>query len=203
MDKILIIFATYIEARAFIQKLQATQHSISTNKYVSLKCDIVISGLGIINAAIATIEHGEKYSLIINVGFSGIINKQLSIGSFYEIETVSKLTFTNPFIKKEDTVSFSIVNNCFPKIQYANNSSISLTSSDIPVRSFIASSYIDTDLVDMEAYGIAFSSKKLGVPCKIFKLATDLPSLEGRKHFQKNYQKFSTALSHFLSDLIL
>lgn len=204
MDKTLIIFATYIEARAFIEKLQATQHTILTNKYISLKYDIVISGLGSIRAAVATMEQGKKYSLIINVGFSGIINKQLSIGSFHEIETVSKLTFADAFIKKEDSVSFSIINDCFPKIKCVNNTgSISLTSSDIPIRNLITSSYIDTDLVDMEAYGIAFASKKLGIPYKIFKLATDFPCLEERKHLQENYQNFSTALSHFLSDLIL
>lgn len=203
MTKKLIIFATHQEAIASIKKFKTTQDKISVNKYISSDFDIIISGIGIANAIFATTQHGSKYSKIINIGFSGIINKKLSLGSFYEIKIINKLTFSEVFIK-QDLESLFLVNQAFPKIELSNNNStISIASSDIPIRNSIISSLCyDIDLVDMEAYGIALSSKKLNVPCQIFKIATDFPSLKGRQYLQKNLQVFSKKISEFILEII-
>ncbi len=202
MHKKLIIFATYQEAQASIEKFKATKDKVLNNKYVSSKFDIIISGIGILNALFETMTHGKKYSMIINIGFSGIINNKLSIGAFYEIKTISKLNFTKILIKK-DLKSLFLLRKAFPKIQLPNNSSISIASSDIPIRnSTVCSLCHNIDLVDMEAYGIAFSSKKLNIPCRIFKMATDFPSLKGRRYLEKNFQKFSKKISNFILEII-
>ncbi len=188
----LLLFATYEEAEASLERLDA---KLRGDFYQFSEGKIVITGVGLHAAQHATTLHGASACEIWNGGLAASLNPDLPLGSVVEAGVVGKYVPSGPL----DAGSEEWVQITLPDLSISD-STFKLISTDFPIhadphRSELAPHW---DLIDMEGYAIAYGARALGKPVKLFKLISDFATPAGRDLIKKNRRRNSELIAKIL-----
>jgi adenosylhomocysteine nucleosidase len=190
---ILLVFATKVEARPFIEYHDLTAHSES-DVYELFKgkgISLVVTGMGSLRGALhlsdvlqAKKQQGEQVAEIVNYGVAGCVSEKFSIGDVVEIDKVVKydpVEFSKPIPDKHFLSSFPDI-----AINTKGNMTASLATSDHPVFTEEDSRKVAryAHLVDMEGYGYAFTARHYNVPIRLLKGVSDFTWKKSEKAFR-------------------
>lgn len=193
--KKLITFATLNEAASLIDSLQA-KNSCIPNLYESDIALILITGMGILKAAIEISKKEKDISQVINLGAAGALST-LPLFSIHPISLVGKYVEIPSYI---DEYSRQFSKKLFPDISLKVEGK-RLLSTDFPLhhprlKDQLAQNY---DLIDMEGYGVVLSSKKV----ELWKIVSDFASFDGEKKIKDNLAQISWNLKEFAINKLL
>jgi futalosine hydrolase len=101
--RILLVAATFLEIKPFLEKIGHYQNNIIKNlniKYNNIEIEILISGIGLVFTTfhLANALNDKKYDLVINAGIAGSFNRELKIGEIVIVnqEEFCDLGIENP-----------------------------------------------------------------------------------------------------------
>ena len=190
---ILLVFATKIEARPFIEYHDLTLDSAS-DAYELFKgkgLSLVVTGMGSLRGTVHLSDvlqerkrRGEQVTEIVNYGVAGCVSDKFSIGDVVEIDKVVKydpVEFSKPTPDKHFLSSFPDIT-----INMKEHMTAVLATSDHPVFTEEDTRRVAqyAHLVDMEGYGYAFAARHYGVPIRLLKGVSDFTWKESEKAFR-------------------
>lgn len=204
-EMILLVFATEIEAEAFIDyhDLKKQDKSEFYDLYERGNISLIITGMGSMRGALSLSDlikqetkEGNRIARIINYGIAGCLSDKFSIGAVVEIDKVIKydpVEFSRPKPGKLFLSSFPdiIINEKRGDLNI-------LATSDHPI-------FIEEDskkvaryanFVDMEGYGYAFVAKYYNIPIRLLKGISDFVFKQSEESFIQNVK---TCLEKLLS----
>jgi adenosylhomocysteine nucleosidase len=152
---------------------------------------LIYSGVGKLNAAIATLESINKYQpeFILNLGTVGSIRNDIS--GVVEIKKVFQRDFDATPLVPKSFVPFDEK----PQVLSADFGQYNCGSGDTFVREkeeWLMNNSID--VVDMELFGVAFACYSKNIPWRSFKFITDYVSINSGDDWRKNLEKSGSAL---------
>ena len=152
---------------------------------------LIYSGVGKLNAAIATLESINKYQpeFILNLGTVGSIRNDIS--GVVEIKKVFQRDFDATPLVPKGVVPFDEK----PHVLSSDFGQYSCGSGDTFVRDkeeWLLENKID--VVDMELYGIAQACFSKNTPWRSFKFITDYVSINSGDDWRSNLEKSGSAL---------
>ena len=192
---ILLVFATEIEARPFIDYHDLEKHDKSEfyDLYEGGNIALLITGMGSMKGAFSLSDliqketgSGHSITKIINYGIAGCLSDTFSIGAVVEMDKVIKYDPVE-FLKPKPGKLFS---SSFPDIvinEEGGGSNI-LATSDHPI-------FIKEDservakyatFVDMEGYGYAFVARHYGISIRLVKGVSDFAFKHSEESFKQN-----------------
>lgn len=191
--KNLVTFATEQEAYASIKDLE----KVSEHFYRGADFDILITGVGCLNAALSLSTHCQKqgsYRAILNLGIAGAIHPGLELQTLHGVARVDKL-FHSKADKKYGALAHPSLHLC--------ESGLRLVSCDAPVHDIKLKELLRAhyDLVDMEGYGLALACQKMAMPFEIVKVVSDFASEGGSSLIQEQLKICSQTLAELLTEL--
>lgn len=159
MQRVMITFATLMEAKETIRLINAQQ--TDTQLYEFKHGLLLITGMGSINACYSLSKYLSQVDEIWSYGIAGTLKEETQFKTV-AIQRVSK-HLSIPNCMTQYTRDFSA--NIFPTLEIENKG-VSLISSDYPInhsqiRNDLAKNH---DLIDMEGYGIAHACKMANKP---------------------------------------
>lgn len=188
--KRLLCFATEREARQTLRALNTQQ--ASPNLYQSASGDVLITGVGLLNACAATMQHAKSYDEIWNLGIAGALIEGFALGDLRQAGTVCRHLHLPTNL---DEHSEGYARNLVPSISLGEGPT--LISSDYPLHH--RPKNLQADFVDMEGYAIAQVAQRLGKPCFLWKLVSDFSSEGGAKLIREHIDTWS----HVLSEIVV
>jgi adenosylhomocysteine nucleosidase len=204
MNKVLIIFAQFAEAKSLIEQTGATavegiylniwSEGLQPSLYQFTRGFIVLCGLGIHSAQMAAAKYAELGEEIWNLGLAGSLRDTFSIGDIQEVNTVGKYVPVSD--GSLDCVSEDCLSTVLPAFKL-QASGMKLISSDFPIHDEQHNLHLKTkwDLVDMEGYGIAYAAAALGKKCRMWKIISDFASPGGRDFIKQNKSRLSEKMA--------
>lgn len=203
---ILLVCATAIEARPFIDyhQLKKLHKSEFYGVYKGEGMALLISGMGSLKSAFALSdfickerETGGLFASIINYGIAGCLSDEFSIGAVVEMDKVIKydpVEFLRPRPGKLFSSSFPDIVLAEPK----GNAHV-LATSDHPIFAKEDSQRVAkfANFVDMEGYGYAFVSARLGIPIRMVKGISDFAFKQSEQSFRQNVDSCLNKLLSF------
>ena len=202
---IILVFATEIEARPFIDYhgLKRQDGYDLYELYEGGGISLVITGMGSMKGAFSLsdfirVKKDKKSSItrIINYGIAGSLSEEFPIGAVVEIDKVIKYDSVE-FSKDKRGRHFS---SSFPDIILNERETAPniLATSDHPIFLKEDSERVAkyANFVDMEGYGYAFICTQYGIPISLFKGISDFTFKHSEDSFKQNVQ---LALENLLS----
>ena len=195
----LMIMATFIEAKPFIElmplfRLDHALFPVFEQKDITL----IISGIGKVNAAMATAYGCATYrpDYVLNFGAAGATGHSASLGEIYQIgkaieydgvdlRTGMSPTYTPEILKGFQTAT--IATSDIPVIEKKDRELISFSAA----------------LADMESSAIIQVCRKFRVRCHLFKFVTDTPDHPCEKDIKKHIQQYRLPFYRFIDDSVL
>jgi adenosylhomocysteine nucleosidase len=152
---------------------------------------LIYSGVGKLNAAIATLESINKYKpeFILNLGTVGSIRNDIS--GVVEIKKVFQRDFDATPLVPKGVVPFDEK----PHVLSAHFGQYNCGSGDTFVREkeeWLMNNSVD--VVDMELFGVAFACYSKNIPWRSFKFITDYVSINSGDDWRKILEKSGIAL---------
>jgi nucleoside phosphorylase len=146
-----IVTAIYCEAKPIIDffNLKRSNSDLNFNIYSNDSIELIISGVGSINSAIATTYFITKYkntTNIINFGVCGSTTTNLQIGSIFFINKISSSNFKKKYYPD------ILVKHDFPECSICSYNSVITNISEYHD--------LDYDLIDMESYTFYSAANK-------------------------------------------
>ena len=192
---ILLVFATEIEARPFIDYHDLKKHDRSEfyDLYEGRNIALLITGMGSMKGALSLCDLIQKEmgrdhltKNIINYGIAGCLSDKFSIGTVVEMDKVIKYDPVE-FLRPKPGKLFS---SSFPDIvvnEEGGGSNI-LATSDHPIFVKEDSERVAkyATFVDMEGYGYAFVAKRYDISIKLVKAVSDFAFKHSEESFQQN-----------------
>jgi len=171
-----IIIATKIEAEPFINRLDMKEIEVSPFPvYMGNDFCLIISGIGKVNAGMATAHACMKYdpSWILNLGAAGATDDGNEPGKIYAIKKTIEpdrlhLRTNTPFILHPEILEV------FDQAVLATRDSAVNGEETFRETAAIA------DLVDMEGAAVVQASQRYGKRCMLFKFVSDTASHAGQ-----------------------
>jgi len=193
-----IIMATRMEAEPFIQGLDMIE-ARPFPVYMGDDACIVISGIGKVNAAMATLYACLKFDpvWILNLGAAGATHESEKLGRIYNIEKTVEpdrphLRTNSPYIQYPDFL------DGFDKAILATQDKGIL---DVDTFRGIAAF---ADLVDMEGASVVQASQRLEKKCLLFKFVTDTPAHAGQgKIIMEHIKNFRWPFCDFIRSSVI
>lgn len=173
--RLLLIFATGLEAKPWMSEDQQKEwFTPGSSFFKGSKVDILITGIGpVITAnALGRISH-HNYDMWINFGIVGALSHNMTIGSIYEVGEVKLLGNTHPFNPEFDLIKIGDGTRLLTVTEAVHDAQLKEQLSQ------------ESDLVDMEGYGIALAAKMANIPLRIFKIVSDLSDKKDSKDILK------------------
>ncbi len=152
---------------------------------------LVYSGVGKLNASIATIQAIDEFKpeLILNLGTVGSLNENLS--GVIEIGRVLQRDFDATPLSPKGQVPFDRK----PQILTSNKAGFSCGTGDTFVRDkedWLLENQVD--VVDMELFAIAHACYSRNIPWRSIKFITDYVSIESGDDWKKNLEQSAISL---------
>ena len=170
-----IVMATRLEAQPFLKGLKADEpkeHPVPT--YRSDRTVLVISGIGKVNAAIATTycHLAFRPDLILNLGAAGSTGPSHGRGDMLHITKV--VEYDRPHLgSNASRVHIPEVLSGFPTATLATQDHAVVDERSRKKVAAVA------DLVDMEGASVVHAARTFGIPCYLFKFVSDTPDHTG------------------------
>jgi nucleoside phosphorylase len=204
----LFLFATLAEAEATVHKFKAQpvpHHFIHTWKdgstpslYSLDQGFLAISGIGVLAAQHTVSQIASKQNIleVWNLGFAGSLMDHYVHGSLFSIGTVDLYTQIPSQIDLQSQECFQ---SSLPSIPLQSEGKL-LISSHFPVHSNKIRNTLSKkwNLVDMEAYGVAYACSRLKISCKIWKIISDFATQKGRNMIDNTKHELSESLAGFI-----
>lgn len=191
----LITFATYLEAKNFLDRIEAfplkEKHLYKIDKGL-----VMITGIGSLAAASQITPYLPGCEGVWNFGLAGALKPNQPIGTIQAIKEVSKwLSFPEDI----DAHSHQFGSQAHPPLTLSDKGA-SLLSSDYPIHSPRLRDELSSqfDLIDMEGYGIAYAAKLFDKPCTLHKVVSDFVSLDGPDLIRKHCEELSLVLADYI-----
>lgn len=185
----LITMAHLGEAQALIDDFELKR--ISPHQFENEQFILLITGEGPFEAASLTshILGQREFKKVINLGIAGSLNKELTIGEIYPIRSIYLAIDGKPQFKS------------FKSFEKGMDTVTSFERILRPEKAHVLSGL--ADIVDREAWGVAFSAKNFSVPFESAKLISDQAGELGAcELIREEAYSFSQKLSHYLKDLL-
>ncbi len=198
-NPIALIMATKLEADPFIERLAPVLEAqkpflVYRNKSVVL----IISGIGKVNAAIATAYAFLTYRAeqICNLGAAGAVKPGFALGDMLHIDSV--IDYDRPHLRSEKI-------RILKPLVLEGFQCATVATQDKPVvdpghRTAMAAC---TDLVEMEAAGVVQASKAFGVPCTLFKFVSDTVDHEQHDNIVEHIEEYRGAFCDYILEKVL
>ena len=185
----LIVLAHYGEAQSIIDHYSLSKKS--EELYQNSELTLLLTGEGPFEATarISSLLALGNYSSVINLGIVGSLDASLPLGQIHEVRTIylaidGKLQYKSFTLANEGRDLIT----SFERILRADKAQV--------LRGF-------ADLVDREAWGVAFACKEHGVPLRSFKLISDMAGELGAcESVKENALIYSRQLLAKLSELL-
>lgn len=184
----LITMAHLGEAQGLIEKfgLKRLENNLFQNEQIFL----LITGEGPFEAASQTSHFlgREKIESIINLGIAGSLHENIKLGEIYPVRSVYLFQEQTPAYK-----SFSGQGefDCITSFERILKPEKAQTLKGL------------AQLVDREAWGVAYAAKNFGIPFKCFKLISDYAGTVGACEMVKEEaREWSFKLAHFLEKML-
>jgi adenosylhomocysteine nucleosidase len=181
-----IVIATRIEAEPFIQGLDLKEIDVRPFRvYTGNDVCLAISGIGKVNAAIATAYMCQKFdpACIINLGAAGATVDSRDLGQIFLIEKTIEpdrihLRTNTPYIQHPDLL------DGFETAVLATQDRAVIDADVFRIMAPAA------DLVDMEGAAVVQASQRFNKKCLIFKFVSDMPAHAGQEELILRQIKF-------------
>ncbi|MCX7677902.1 MAG: hypothetical protein N2316_01655 [Spirochaetes bacterium] len=194
-----IVMATALEANPFIAEmklslLEKTPFRIFGNG-ASL---LTISGIGKVNAALATGYLAQKFNvkIFLNAGAAGALNAKYEIGDIYHVREVVEpdrpsLLTHRMRAKPADCLSG------FPTAV--------LATQDVPVLNSVERERLSSiaDLADMEGAAVLLAARKFRARCYIFKIISDTASHSDDATIIEHIRVHGQSFAQFIVERVL
>lgn len=203
----LVLFAQTSEAEATIAKLKAQPDPQSVRMiwsegmvptiYRFSGGTLVITDIGLHNAAAALARHGREHTEVWNVGFAGVLHSGLPIMELVRISRVGKF-WPHSGLNQD---SKKMVHHTLQPVEIYNEG-YSLISSDVPIHEITKRqklSDVGYDLVDMEGYAIAHLAHHLKIPINMYKIVSDYAQAGGIALIRKYAKDLSEKISQLFN----
>lgn len=192
----LIAFASLWEAQNTLDALDA-QPLVDGHLYSFSAGKIVITGKGVVAAAVAVAKHADDVDAIWNIGVTGALHPEYSLGTVMPIQHVSKHLSLPSHL---DSHSEDVAAKTSPPLTLPQEGR-RLISSDYPIHDAALRQSLaqHADVVDMEGYGVVAAAQYAGKPCMLRKVVSDFCQSQGWQviHQQKN------TLSAQMADIVV
>jgi adenosylhomocysteine nucleosidase len=198
-DNIGLVFATLIEAKAFIKGLSLEQKEKAPFGILSdNRIFLIISGIGKANAAMAASYLVSKYNteIIFNIGAAGATSTEIKTGDIFHINKV--VEYDRPrLIKKGVRILKPDVLKGF---KYAT-----LATQDRPVIEPAHREEISAhaDLVDMEGASVIQACRLFRAKCYLFKVVTDTPDHREIDIIKNVYATAGKMFEYFMEKILI
>lgn len=195
---IILVAATIIEAQPVIDSFSLVKETRTPFAlYCSEDLCLVISGIGKINAAVATswALTSMQCSVVINGGASGALDKSCSLGSIYSISSV--IDYDRPHLKSGKPYRYHP--DIVPSLEDATLATCNIPAID-PLQRQNLSEY--AKLIDMEGAAVVHTCSKFSVPCCLLKYVSDTPQHVHDKDIVKNIKEYGWILASTVESLI-
>ncbi len=194
-----IVMATMLEAKPLCEAMQLAQlEEKPFCVFGKEKHLLIISGIGKVNAALATGYLAQKYGLrvFLNAGAAGALNDKCAFGNVYHIQEAIEPDALSVLTKRMRRIAPDLLDD-FP--------SALLATQDVPVvdekkrgeLSLIA------DLADMEGAAVIWAARKFGARCYLFKIVSDTSEHSDDRRIVENIKMLGKELSDFIIERIL
>lgn len=195
----MLIMATFIEAKPFIDLMPFTQvHQAPFPSFRHENKILVISGMGKVNAAMAATFGCLTYrpDSVLNLGAAGATGFSISLGEIFQIGKAVEAdgfdfnTRTAPVYTPEILPGFQTE---------------TIATRDIPVlkKNHRNSASLSAALVDMESSAIVRVCQKFQTRCHLFKFVTDTPDHPCEGHIKKHIRQYRLAFYQFIAESVL
>lgn len=213
---ITFIIALKSEAEPLIGKMNTSSdktvfgREIIKGKLCGVKTQIVICGVGKVNAASATQYAVDKLKAdkIVNVGTAGGLNPSVEVGRIYSVTEAVQYDFdlaalngteTGTLNEYEEPYLAASTPAIFPEKRLATGDRFNDDKNDYK----LLTKTLKADLRDMEGGAILHACTRLGVPCYLFKVISDVAGKGSTpEQFSKNLQECARSLSENAEKII-
>ncbi len=192
----LITFATIEEAEATLASFNAK--TLQPSLFSSDIGLIAITGIGPFAAYVTLKALDSQFDTIINIGFAGSLRKELECGAIYPIATCKK----HLWHPKGASASKQCLAASFGEL-VLNPEGLRLSTVDFPLYKNASKLLLESDLVDMEGYGIALGAQALGKQCNLYKLVSDYCTDTSASLIKNNMSLYSQTISSYLKTLFI
>jgi adenosylhomocysteine nucleosidase len=195
----LMIIATFIEARPFIERMPFIRldHTLFP-AFQHEDMILLISGMGKVNAAMA-VAYGcinFKPDYVLNIGAAGATTLSASLGDIYQIGSAIEYDGINFKTGKPPVYLPEII----PRFQ-----TVTIATQDIPVieKKYRETVSVSAALVDMEASAIIQVCKMFQVRCHVFKFVSDTPDHPYQGNIRNHIRKYRLQFYQFIAGSVL
>lgn len=200
-NKIGLVIAMQEEAAPIIKGLELKKARSRKGGFKVFKNNsviLIISGIGTVNAALAahTLALVYKCDIILNTGTCGAAGKKFKPCDIVSVKRVYKrdVDLTIAGYKKyeipgnDEFIALTPDENFVACDCYSSDEFVGINS-DVP----------KDVIVEMEAYSVAFVCRRYDIPCKIYKVVSDLTDTNtDDSEFKANLPKATKALAEYI-----
>jgi adenosylhomocysteine nucleosidase len=195
-----VIMATLLEAESFIEAL--CMEKVQEGPLAAYRQEgivLVISGIGKVNAAVATAACCTLFRphRLLNLGAAGATGPSHSMGEICHITKV--IEYDRPLLRGNGPhVHTPEVLPGFREATLATQDRAVIDAGHRREVSAVA------ELVDMEGSAVVQAGHRLGTPCVLFKFVSDTPELpSGYGDIVECIKKYRTPFCHFILDSVM
>ena len=196
---IAMIIATRMEAEPFIEALGLKE--VEAQPFPVYRGDdlcILISGIGKVNAAMATGYACQKFDpvWILNLGAAGSVNDSEELGRIYNIEKTVEpdrihLRTNSPYVQYPDSM------DGFDRaILATQDKAVTDVNTFREIAAFAG-------LVDMEGASVVQASRRFDKKCLLFKFVSDTPLHAGQPEIIDHIKRFQGAFCDSILDSVI
>lgn len=194
-----IIMATMLEANPLCEAMQLAPleekpfRVFGRGKYL-----LIISGIGKVNAALATGYLAQKFGVrvFLNAGAAGALNDECAFGNVYHIREAVEPDVLAVLTKRMRNTIADVLDG-FPTALLATR--------DIPAVSKEERSKLAAfaDIIDMEGAAVIQAARKFDSRCYLFKIVSDTSEHSDDRAIVENIKMLGRDLSSFIIERIL
>ena len=191
---ILLVMATILEAKPFINGLNLQpSEKIPFQVHTGENTALVVSGIGKVNAALATMDGCRRFrpSCVVNIGAAGAVDEAHALGEIYHINHIVEMDRPN-LSTGEPLEQIPDILKGFDTATLATSDTPTIHPGDRKKARAYA------QLVDMEGAAAMQACRLLDFPCYLFKGISDTPDHTSGDDIIRNIREYRAIWFDFM-----
>lgn len=194
-----IVLATMLEAKPLIEGLALSMREEKPFRiYANSEHCLVVSGIGKVNAALATCYLAVRYGIrvFLNAGAAGALSEQCAFGEIYHVREVIEPDRPHVLSKAVRRSNPDVLEGFAPAV---------LATQDVPVIDADERKKLSAlaDLADMEGAAVLQAARAFGALCYIFKIVSDTAEHLDDRKIVENINSLQNTFGRFVIEKIL